>query len=184
MSYNPTGLCQCGCGGIPPIAKYSEKKTGIKKGEFRRYIAGHCCWGVVRSYDLLSSYTIEDRGHATPCWIWSHHIGPGGYGLAWSTRRKKRGPAHRVMWEHFNGPFPEGLHADHLCRVRCCVNPAHIEPVTPIENARRGLNTRIQEPDRLIIRQLLRGGGNVDEIAAMYGLHRNSVYRIARQKPL
>jgi hypothetical protein len=46
--------------------------------------------------------------------------------------------AHRWSYEHFVGPIPEGLHIDHLCRVRRCVNPDHLEPVTPKENYLRG----------------------------------------------
>src|SRR5690606_26252710 len=50
----------------------------------------------------------------------------------------KQRPAHRVSYEHFVGPIPDGLLLDHLCRVRCCINPAHLEPVTSGENTRRG----------------------------------------------
>ena len=46
--------------------------------------------------------------------------------------------AHRLAFESLVDPVPKGLHIDHLCRVRCCVNPAHMEPVTPGENVRRG----------------------------------------------
>ena len=59
-----------------------------------------------------------------------------GYGkffLAGAARR-----AHRVAYEHYIGPIPDGLGIDHLCRVRGCVNPAHLEPVTHAENVRRG----------------------------------------------
>lgn len=47
--------------------------------------------------------------------------------------------AHRVSYELLVGPIPDGLHIDHLCRVRDCVTPDHLEPVTPAENTRRGL---------------------------------------------
>lgn len=46
--------------------------------------------------------------------------------------------AHRLEWEKINGPVPEGLELDHLCRNRWCVNPDHLEPVTHQENIRRG----------------------------------------------
>lgn len=66
------------------------------------------------------------------CWLWAGADNGGGYG-------KFRGKyAHRVSYEMRNGAIPEGLHLDHLCRVPCCVNPDHLEPVTNQENARRG----------------------------------------------
>lgn len=39
------------------------------------------------------------------------------------------------------GPIPEGMYLDHLCSVKRCVNPAHLEPVTSKENARRYFNS-------------------------------------------
>lgn len=45
--------------------------------------------------------------------------------------------AHRLAYTLVNGYIPEGLELDHLCRVRNCVNPAHLEPVEPLENKRR-----------------------------------------------
>lgn len=45
---------------------------------------------------------------------------------------------HRYSYERAEGPVPAGLELDHLCRVRSCVNPEHLEPVTHRENMRRG----------------------------------------------
>ena len=46
--------------------------------------------------------------------------------------------AHRIGYEQLVGPIPKGLELDHLCRVRHCVNPDHLEPVTHKENTLRG----------------------------------------------
>jgi len=46
------------------------------------------------------------------------------------------------MYEYFKGPVPDGLELDHLCRVRSCCNPDHLEPVTHKENIRRGFLRR------------------------------------------
>jgi hypothetical protein len=59
--------------------------------------------------------------------------------------------AHRVVWELVNGPIPAGMTIDHLCRVRSCVNPEHMELVSSAENTRRAAPFRpsfTRTPDR------------------------------------
>lgn len=73
----------------------------------------------------------------TGCWLWTASLGPKGYGRAFVGHRQRR-PAHVVAWELLRGPVPDGRQLDHLCRVRSCVNPDHLEPVTNRENVLRG----------------------------------------------
>jgi hypothetical protein len=75
---------------------------------------------------------VSDGGD---CWAWSAQISANGYG---AFSYKGRGNyAHRVAYELMIAEIPEGLHIDHLCRNRWCVNPYHLEPVTKRENDRR-----------------------------------------------
>jgi HNH endonuclease len=74
------------------------------------------------------------------CWIWTGTL-VRGYGQT-SIRGRERIYTHRLSWELHRGPIPDGLTIDHLCRVRACCNPDHLEPVTNAENLRRGAATR------------------------------------------
>ena len=76
----------------------------------------------------------------TGCWLWLGSVYRDGYGQIGVRARKFR--AHRASYEVFVKPIPDGLQLDHLCRVRSCVNPKHLEPVTNQENLRRGLGGR------------------------------------------
>lgn len=69
------------------------------------------------------------------CWIWIAAMSDG-YGHFMVNGKLIK--AHRYAYEQKHGPIPEGLQIDHLCRVRCCVNPAHLEAVTQQENMERG----------------------------------------------
>lgn len=70
------------------------------------------------------------------CWLWEGYLDKWGYGRV--RVNGKRVSAHRAFYEHYIGNIPDGLELDHLCKVRCCVNISHLEPVTPMENNRRG----------------------------------------------
>jgi hypothetical protein len=73
----------------------------------------------------------------TACWIFRKK--PTNRGYAQMRMPDGTQPcAHRAFYEHHVGPIPEGMTLDHLCRVRQCVNPLHLEPVTRGENVLRG----------------------------------------------
>lgn len=71
------------------------------------------------------------------CWLWAGAHDRYGYGQVRLASRLQL--AHRVAFELTVGPIPDGLELDHLCRVRTCVNPSHLEPVTHKENLHRAL---------------------------------------------
>lgn len=74
-----------------------------------------------------------------PCWLRALSLTRAGYSSVDTQAGgiRERGYAHRMAYEELVGPIPDGLELDHLCWVRHCVNPAHLEPVTHEENARR-----------------------------------------------
>ena len=81
------------------------------------------------------------------CWIWRGSILRNGYGQFYSG-----GPhlAHRYSYELHKGPIPKGLVIDHLCRVRRCVNPDHLEAVTQSINLLRGETLNASEVTRMV----------------------------------
>lgn len=68
------------------------------------------------------------------CWLWQGHLDKNGYGSFW---QKTGHRAHRWSYEYYKEKIPQGLTIDHLCRVKNCVNPDHLEVVTNRENILR-----------------------------------------------
>lgn len=81
---------------------------------------------------FASAYEITESG----CWQWTRPL-DNGYGRFWINGRTRL--AHAVSYEMHVGAIPAELHIDHLCRNRGCVNPDHLEPVTPGINVLRGI---------------------------------------------
>lgn len=76
------------------------------------------------------------------CWIWMGRLDKDGYGRTHvgsiTAGNLRTRAAHRVVYEEYVGSIPEGLQIDHLCRIRRCVNPRHLQPVTSRINTLRG----------------------------------------------
>jgi hypothetical protein len=78
---------------------------------------------------------------ANGCLVWQgRSVLPNGYAVFYGpagTDERQSSYAHRWAYIAAHGPIPAGLHIDHLCSVRLCINPSHLEAVTPRENSRR-----------------------------------------------
>lgn len=85
----------------------------------------------------LAERILRMTDRSGECWLWTGRKNPRGYAQIVIVKHQRS--AHRVSYETFVGPIPEGLEIDHLCRVRHCVNPEHLEAVTSRENKRRAV---------------------------------------------
>ncbi len=112
--------------------------------EYRAAIAGRKPSALDFGEKAMSRYPpalqrFEDNYTPEPnsgCWLWMACDNGAGYGLLQINGRQIL--AHRFAYETFIGPIPRDKQLDHLCRVRCCVNPLHLEAVTRKENILRG----------------------------------------------
>lgn len=98
--------------------------------EFRAFIDGQCRY--------------EDRGHTSACKVWTGRCNSDGYAQAGWRGQTLR--LHRPAYEFARGAIPTGMVIDHVCRVRNCLNPEHLEVVTNAENVRRGLLGALHTP--------------------------------------
>lgn len=126
--------------GFRPQAQAAKRGNGLYCSR-RCYYAATCptlearFWEKVDKNGPVPAY----RPDLGPCWIWTAGKNIWGYGRFWVKENNRKVQAHRLPYEWENGPMPEGLEPDHLCRVRSCVRPSHLEAVTRRENTIRGI---------------------------------------------
>lgn len=75
------------------------------------------------------------------CWLWTGRTDRRGYGSMF-VRRTHLGiatpvGAHRASYFAFVGVPPQEMHVDHICFVPGCVNPEHLQLLTPQQNMAR-----------------------------------------------
>jgi HNH endonuclease len=162
----PYGFCRCGCGQRTRLAPRNDASKGWVKGKPLSVIYGH------RRAPLPF-----ERGAPDECWLWRGQISPSGYGRI--DINNHAGYAHRYVYERERGPIPNGLQLDHLCRVRACVNPSHLQPVSRAENIRRGRKAKLGHHGALLVRWTF---ATTDlpryEIADMVGVTGSTVTRV------
>ena len=115
-------LVRCDCG----------REVSLQGADLRRGKGGLGCVCPATDLARFSASCLQVGG----CLIWQASKTDDGYGAF-----KVGGQvalAHKWNWERTKGQVPTGRELDHLCRVRACVLPAHLEPVTHAENVRRG----------------------------------------------
>lgn len=166
LRHPPRKPCACGCGQLARYGCEYIRAHRVALGVDRRTCTVEGCSrptrGGSRAYcpkhyrrwrnygdPLMVKQPKDDRpyevwfwervakGDPDECWLWTGHLGSGGYGAAYVRGVRTNRGAHRVAYELAVGPVPDGLEIDHLCFTRRCCNPAHLEPVTHAENVRR-----------------------------------------------
>lgn len=175
--------CECGCGEPAGVWSKNDRSRGQVKGESKRFKRGH-------SGGKPSAPVLVDP--VSLCWIHTGAQNGIGYVSLWDRKRSRHSYAHRVFYEEYVGPIPEGLELDHLCRNRACCNPDHLEIVSSAENSRRASCTKLTAEDVAAIRAAyaeIRVGGRrrapdgfPQRLAAQYGVSVGTVIEIARGK--
>ena len=117
----------------------------------------------------LPARVAEKIDASGECWLWTGATNRHGYAHVRYEGRVAR--AHRVVYQLLVGPIPAGRDLDHICRVRLCVNPEHLRPLTRAENmqnlggayrtSKSGIRGVVKDADADIWRVYVRKNGRL-----------------------
>lgn len=133
-------------------------------------------------HEKVKARTVVDE--ATGCWVWQGGCSFNGYGRLRSGPGGKATYCHKIMYDHYHGPLPEGHVVMHTCDNRRCVNPDHLRSGTHKENmldmVQKGRSTSnlLTEKDVREIHRLSENGVPTYEIAHSYCVSHTAVYDI------
>lgn len=181
----PYGYCHCGCGEQTNAPTSSCSSRGYVKGIPHKFKVGHAHRGRPGPYKwnlFTNTHRIDPQ---TECWIWLQGRDRTGYALLPQTHETKQLGTHRAArayYEHFKGEIPNGYHLDHLCRNVVCVNPGHLEPVTPAVNVQRGDSAKLNPHKVREIRRLYILGEDIRAIAKQFGVHYEHIRLVVKRK--
>ena len=197
----PYGFCHCGCGQKTPISSYGSAKLGYIQGRPRKFVSGHDIRTeiplVIRFWEKIDKNGEMVRPELGRCWAWKASTDHNGYGQI-NGEKDDRGErkfckAHRVSWEIYYGPIPEGLAVLHHCDNPPCCNPDHLFTGTNDDNMKdaaakgrmpRGKNHHAGRftPEQVReVRSLLREGYMTQkQIAFKFGVTRSAIQGIQR----
>lgn len=121
----------------------------------------------------------------TGCWEWQGYVdaktGYGKVSARWAETGRKVGPtqAHRVFYELYRGVFPKQRQLHHKCENKRCVNPWHLEVMTPRAHGREGTRARLTEEQVREIRKRRRAGERGSVLAKEFGVSQSHICDIA-----
>ncbi len=143
LAYSGEGKwrCKCDCGQESFVASFDLRYGRTKSCGCSQPFGGEIPKTPVERFEAKWTPVTESG-----CWLWLASTNHNGYGQFMFNKTMVR--AHRFAYELYRGPIPVGLQIDHLCRVRCCVNPWHMEPVTNRENSLRNGSASAKNKER------------------------------------
>lgn len=160
------GLCACGCGEKTNLARFTQKKNSIKKGEPYEFVYQH------QHNNRRVGYVVAP---VTGCHVWQGQPSQKYPSIKVGGRQLK---THIYFWEQAHGPVPRGMVLHHVCENTRCMNVAHLEVVTAASNTHVGASSKLSAATADAIRRLAAGGYSRTKLAEMYGVTPESIRNV------